>query len=66
MSPLLRMVLGIVILLMAVWGLITGQVMAGSKGLQPNYYHKNDNPGLYYTFIVIYLVVGTVVLVNAF
>jgi hypothetical protein len=51
---------------MAVWGLVTGKVMAGSKGLEPNYYHKKDSPGLYYFFIAIYLVLGSVVLANSF
>ncbi|MEH0021535.1 MAG: hypothetical protein V6Z89_17910 [Desulfobacter sp.] len=61
MSPPLLKILGLIIIGMGVWGLFTGRVMAGSRGLQPNYYTRHDQPVLYYVFICVYLVIGAVV-----
>ena len=54
------------ILGMAIMGLATGRVLAGSRGLAPNYYTKKDNPFLYYGFIGVYLLMGLFLLVIGF
>lgn len=61
----LFVLLGIVIIAMGIWGLVAGKVVAGSKGLQPNYYYRKDSPFLYYSFIFIYLLIGAFVLYGA-
>jgi len=40
MPPVLLLLVSLVIIGMAVRGLLTGKVMAGSRGLRPNYYTK--------------------------
>lgn len=65
MSSVLLKILGVIIIIMAIWGIFTGKVMAGSKGLQPNYYNKNESPILFYFFICIYLGIGVFVLFNS-
>ena len=62
MSPILLKIIGIIILIMGVWGIFTGRVMAGSRGLQPNYYDRNESPFLFYIFISIYVTIGLFVL----
>ncbi len=66
MSPLLLKIISLIIIGMATWGLISGKVMAGSRGLQPNYYTKQDNPFSYYCFICIYFFIGLVLLLKGF
>ena len=66
MSPLLLRILGVILIIMAIWALITGKVVAGSRGLQANCYTKQDNPFLYYLFICGYLLIGLLVLLNSF
>ncbi|MBK1874462.1 hypothetical protein FE848_14650 [Marinobacter sp. 1-3A] len=60
-KPLL-MLLGIISIGVGVWGLVSGKVIAGSRGLQSNFYTKQDSPLLYYSFIFIYFAVGFLVL----
>lgn len=66
MSPLLLKIISLIITGMAIWGLISGKIMAGSRGLQPNYYTKQDSPFLYYCFICIYLLIGVFLLLKVF
>ena len=65
MSPQLLIVLGVILLGMAVWALLTGKVVAGSRGLRPNYYTRRDNPVPYYCFVVVYLAIGSFVLYHS-
>lgn len=60
-KPLL-VLLGVLVIVMGLWALVTGKVVAGSKGFKSNYYYKKDDPFLYYAFIGIYLVIGAFVL----
>ncbi|WP_417515323.1 hypothetical protein [Marinobacter sp.] len=62
MSPLLLKIIGVLAIGMAVWGLVTGKVMAGARGLDTNYYYRKENPLLFYGFVVVYLFIGVVVL----
>lgn len=61
----LFVLLGLVIIAMGIWGLVAGRIIAGSKGLQPNYYYRKGDPFLYYGFILIYLLIGVFVLYSA-
>ncbi len=65
MPPVLLLLVSLVIIGMAVRGLLTGKVMAGSRGLRPNYYTKQDSPVLYYGFIFVYLSIGAFVLFHS-
>ncbi|MBK1873359.1 MULTISPECIES: hypothetical protein [Marinobacter] len=65
MSPVFLKIAGLLAIGMAVFGLLTGKVPAGTRGFKTNYYHRNENPFLFYGFIVIYLVIGMAVLVNS-
>lgn len=65
MSSLVLSVLGTAIVAMAVWGLISGKVISGARGLHANYYHRSESPLLYYGFILVYLAIGTFCLYNA-
>ena len=51
MSPVLVKILSLIIIGMGIWGLISGKIMAGSRGLQPNYYTRslseNSRSGLW-------------------
>lgn len=62
----LYLLLGLILIFMGIWGLLTGKVMAGSRGLKSNYYTKFDSPVLYYIFIIFYLCIGTFVTVQSF
>lgn len=57
--------LGIIILFIAFFGIISGKVIAGSRGLHPNYYSRSDNPFLYYSFLGIYLLFGSFILYHS-
>lgn len=52
------LLLGLVLIAVGVWGLVRGEVMAGSRGLKANTYTRQDNPVLFYLFVVMYLVAG--------
>lgn len=56
-------VIGCLSLALAIYGLVSGKVVAGSRGFKTNYYYKGEQPGLYYFFIVFWFAVGGVVLV---
>ncbi len=51
-------ILGLVLIGVGAWGLITGEVMAGSRGFKANMYSRQDNPALFYLFVSMYLAVG--------
>lgn len=55
-------VLGVILIGAGVLGLVSGKVVAGSRGLRSNFYTRKGNPFLYYSFIFIYLAVGFLVL----
>ena len=59
MAATLLLLMGIFILAMAVLGIATGKVVAGSRGLKANHYHREDGPLLYWGFVVIYLLIGS-------
>ena len=59
MTATLLLLMGIFILAMAVLGIATGKVVAGSKGLKANHCYRGDEPLLYWGFVVIYLLIGS-------
>ena len=59
MTATLLLLMGIFILAMAVLGIVTGKVVAGSKGLKANHCYREDEPLLYWGFVVIYLLIGS-------
>jgi len=64
--PSLFLKLGaIVLLVLAVWGLISGEVVAGSRGFRSNVYKRKTNPVAFYFFVVFYLLIGSFVLYNS-
>ena len=65
MNSSLFIILGIVLIGISAAALITGKVMAGSRGLKPNYYSRTDNPGMYYTFVVLYFCIGLFVITSS-
>lgn len=62
----LFLILGLILICVALWGLLTGKVIAGSRGFKSNYYTRADNPLLYYIFIVFYICVGVFITVQSF
>lgn len=44
--------------------LVSGRVMAGSRGLQPNYYTRNENPFLYFFFLIFYAATALLIFLN--
>lgn len=65
MSPILLKIIGLMLIIIATWGLSSGKIIAGSRGLQPNYYTKQESPILYYCFVGIYLLIGVFILYNS-
>ncbi len=65
MSPAILKIIGVIVIIIGFWGILSGRVMAGSRGLQPNYYDRNENPVLFYFFICIYIGIGLLVLLKA-
>lgn len=63
---MLLALIGIVLVGVGIWGLFAGKIVAGSKGLQPNFYFRKDNPFLYYSFIFVYLAVGFFIVISVF
>lgn len=63
-SPLF-VILGVILVIMGIVGLLSGKIMAGSKGLKANYYSKADNPVLYYAFVFIYIAIGAFVIIKS-
>lgn len=66
MVPLLLELLGGILVIVALWGLFTGRIIAGSKGLQSNYYARDESPFLFYCFVVLYFLIGVFILYNGF
>lgn len=64
MPPQILFIFGVIILIIVISGLVSGKVIAGSKGLEANYYSKKDNPFLYYGFLVIYSLIATFIFYN--
>lgn len=65
MPPVLLSLLGLIVVGMALLGLVTGKVIAGSRGFKGNYYRRQDNPLLFYGFIFTYLAIGAFILLQA-
>ncbi|MCX7545798.1 hypothetical protein [Marinicella gelatinilytica] len=65
MSSTLLILISLILIAMAIWGLIFGKVMAGSRGLRANYYSREDSPVLFYLFIVVYLSIAILILATA-
>ncbi len=65
MPTTILLLLGTIILIVAFFGIISGKVIAGSRGLHPNYYSKRDNPLFYYSFLGVYLLVGSFILYHS-
>lgn len=40
------------------YALITGKVVAGSKGLRTNFYKRHESPFAFYSFIVLYAAIA--------
>jgi len=59
MPPQLLFILGVIIVVIVICGLFSGKIIAGSRGLAPNYYSRKDNPLLYYIFLVTYALIAT-------
>lgn len=64
-SAKLFVLLGLILLIVGLWGLVAGKVIAGSRGLHPNFYSRKGSPFLYYSFKVLYLAIGSLVLIRA-
>lgn len=62
MPPRLLTIIGVFIVAVAIWGLLSGKVIAGARGLKNNYYYRDDNPFSFYGFILIYLSMGSFIL----
>ena len=62
MPASLLTIVGIITISLAVWGLLRGRIIAGSRGLKSNYYYRDDNPFSFYGFVLIYLSIGSFVL----
>lgn len=64
-APLLA-VLGIILIGVGIWGLFSGKVVAGSRGLRSNFHTREDSPLLFYSFVFLYLAVGSFALSRMF
>ena len=65
MQSSLFVILGVLLIIMGGAGLLSGNVMAGSKGLKPNYYNRVENPTLFYLFVFIYIAIGIFVMIKS-
>jgi hypothetical protein len=65
MHSSLFIILGVILIIMGVVGLLSGKIMAGSRGLKPNYYSKIESPILYYLFVIIYISIGVFVITKS-
>lgn len=65
MPPALIKIIGVLAISVALWGLMTGKIMAGARGLRANYYYRKENPLLFYGFIFVYLAIGLVLLASS-
>ena len=62
MPAQLLTLLGVIIIAVALWGLLSGKILAGVRGLRRNYYYRNDNLFSFYGFVLIYLSIGSFIL----
>ena len=60
-SPFLA-IAGLTILAMVVYALVSGKIMAGSRGFKVQCYDRDEQPFLYYAFLMAYLLAGVLVL----
>ena len=65
MQSLLLISLGAILILIGGIGLLTGNVLAGAIGIKSNYYNRNENPILFYTFVSIYIGIGALVIMKS-
>lgn len=61
----LYLILGLILIIIGVLGLFTGKVLAGARGLKPNYYSKHENPKLHFIFIAFYILIGGFVVASS-
>lgn len=59
------LIAGLAALTMALWALVSGKIMAGSRGFKANYYSREDEPFLYYCFLTAYVLLGVFLLSHA-
>lgn len=62
-SPFLA-IAGLTILAMVVYALVSGKIMAGSRGFKAQYYYRDEQPFLYYAFLMVYVLAGILVLLQ--
>ncbi|MDY0248575.1 MAG: hypothetical protein RBR45_00815 [Pseudomonas sp.] len=62
MSPRILTIVGVVAITLALWGMLRGRIIAGSRGFKSNYYHRDDNPFCFYGFVLIYFSIGSFIL----
>ena len=55
MQPRLLTLIGILTITVALWSLVRGRIIAGSRGFKSNYYYRDDNPFSFYGFVLISL-----------
>ena len=60
-SPFL-IIAGLAILAMVVYALVSGKIMTRSRGFKAQYYYRDEQPFLYYAFLMAYLLAGVLVL----
>ncbi len=58
MPTQILLILSVILLVVVISGLVSGKIIAGSKGFEANYYSKKDNPLSYYAFILIYSLIA--------
>lgn len=49
---------------MVVYALVSGKIMAGSRGFKAQYYYRDEQPFLYYAFLMVYVLAGILVLLQ--
>lgn len=65
MQEYLITAIGVILCLMVIEGMIRGKVRAGSRGFKTNFYSREDNPVLYFVFMIVYAVVSFFTLSNS-
>lgn len=58
MPPVIVKIIGLMAIAVALWGLVSGAVVAGSRGFRAHFYRKQENPFAFYLFVCIYGVIG--------
>jgi hypothetical protein len=62
MSPLVLKIIGLLLIAATTWGLISGRVIAGSRGFRANYYTRRRHFFAYAFFIILYFAIGIILL----